>query len=74
MILIRNITTGESLGIFDNANEIKEEYPLNPGDYKRLRELSSHNRPYIIKRFDNDLLIALYISEAQALDKKLIIC
>ena len=74
MILIRNITTGESLGIFDNANEIKEEDPLNPGEYKRLRELSSHNRPYIIKRFDNDLSMALYIPEAQALDKKLIMC
>ena len=74
MILIRNITTGESFGIFDNANEIKEEYPLNPGEYKRLRDLSSHNRPYIIKRFENDLLIALYIPEAMALDKKLIMC
>lgn len=74
MILIRNITTGESFGIFDNANEIKEEYPLNPGEYKRLRELSSHNRPYIIKRFDNDLLMALYIPEALALEKNLIIC
>ena len=74
MILIRNATTGESLGIFDNANEIKEEYPLNPGEYKRLRELCSHNRPYIIKRFDNELLIAVYIPEAQALEKKLIIC
>ena len=72
MILIRNITTGESLGIFDNANEIRGEYPLNPGEYKRLRELSSHNRPYIIKRFDNDLLIAVYIPEAQALEKNLI--
>ena len=74
MILIRNITTGESLGIFDNSNEIKEEYPLSPGEYKRLRELSSHNRPYIIKRFDNDLLIALYIPEAVALEKNLIMC
>ena len=74
MVLIRNITTGESLGIFDNANEIKEEYPLNPGEYKRLRELSSHNRPYIIKRIDDELLIALYIPEAVALDKNLIIC
>ena len=74
MILIRNVTTGESLGIFDNAAEIKEEYILTHGEYKRLRELSSHNRPYIIKRFDNDLLIALYIPEGQALDKKLIMC
>ena len=74
MILIRNATTGESLGIFDNANEIKEEYPLNPGEYKRLRELSSHNRPYIIKRINEELLIALYIPEALALDKNLIIC
>ena len=74
MILIRNATTGESLGIFDNANEIKEEYPLSPGEYKRLRELSSHNRPYIIKRINDDLLIALYIPEALALEKKLIIC
>ena len=74
MILIRNATTGESLGIFDNANEIKEEYPLSPGEYKRLRELSSHNRPYIIKRFDNELLMALYSPEALALDKKLIMC
>ena len=74
MILIRNVTTGESLGIFDNANEIKEEYPLSPGEYKRLRELSSHNRPYIMKRFDNDLIIALYIPEAMALDKNLIMC
>ena len=74
MVLIRNITTGESLGIFDNANEIKEEYPLTHGEYKRLRELSSHNRRYIMKRFDNDLLIALYIPEAQALEKNLIIC
>lgn len=74
MILIRNITTGESFGIFDNANEIKEEYPLNPGEYKRLRKLSSHNRSYIIKRFDNDLLIAVYIPEAHALEKKIIIC
>lgn len=73
MVLIRNVTTGESLGIFDNANEIKEEYPLNPGEYKRLRDLSSHNRPYIMKRFDNDLLIALYIPEGQALEKNLII-
>ena len=74
MILIRNATTGESLGIFDNANEIKEEYPLNPGEYKRLRDLSSHNRPYIIKWINTDLLIALYIPEAQALEKNLIIC
>lgn len=74
MILIRNITTGESLGIFDNAVEIKEEYPLTHGEYKRLRELSSHNRPYIIKRFENDLLMALYIPEAQALEKNLIMC
>ena len=74
MVLIRNVTTGESLGIFDNASEIKEEYPLSPGEYKRLRELSSHNRPYIIKRVDNDLLMALYIPEAMALDKKLILC
>ena len=73
MILIRNATTGESLGIFDNANEIKEEYPLNPGEYKRLRELTSHNRPYIIKRFDNELLIALYIPEAKKKKKNLII-
>lgn len=73
MVLIRNATTGESLGIFDNANEIKEEYPLNPGEYKRLRDLSSHNRSYIIKRFDNELLIALYIPEAQALEKNLIL-
>lgn len=74
MILIRNATTGKSLGIFDNANEIKEEYPLNPGEYKRLRELSSHNRPYIIKRINDELLIAVYIPEAQALEKNLIIC
>ena len=74
MILIRNVTTGESFGIFDNACEIKEEYPLSHGEYKRLRELASHNRPYIMKRFDNDLLIALYIPEAVALDKKLIMC
>ena len=74
MVLIRNATTGESYGIFDNANEIKEEYPLNSSDYKRLRDLSSHNRHYIIKRFDNDLIIALYIPEGQALDKNLIIC
>lgn len=73
MIIIRNVTTGKSFGIFDNANEIKEEYPLNPGEYKRLRELSSHNRPYIIKRFDKELLIAIYIPEAQALEKNLII-
>ena len=52
MILIRNVTTGESFGIFDNASEIKEEYPMSHGEYKRLRELSSHNRPYIIKRID----------------------
>lgn len=74
MIIIRNATTGESLGIFDNANEIKEEYPLNPGEYKRLRELSSHNRPHIIKRINDELLIALYIPEAVALEKNLIIC
>ena len=74
MILIRNVTTGESFGIFDNAGEIKEEYILTHGEYKRLRELSSHNRPYIIKRIDNELLIALYIPEAQALEKNLIIC
>ena len=74
MILIRNITTGESLGIFDNASEIKEEYPMSHGEYKRLRELSSHNRPYIMKRFDNDLLMALYIPEPVALEKNLIMC
>ena len=74
MILIRNATTGESFGIFDNASEIKEEYPLNPGEYKRLRDLSSHNRPYIIKRINNELLIAVYIPEAVALEKNLIIC
>ena len=74
MILIRNATTGESLGIFDNASEIKEEYLITHGEYKRLRELSSHNRPYIIKRFDNELIIALYIPEAMAIEKKLIIC
>ena len=74
MILIRNATTGESFGIFDNASEIKEEYPLNPGEYKRLRDLSSHNRPYIIKRINNELLIAVYITEAVALEKNLIIC
>ena len=74
MVLIRNATTGESFGIFDNASEIKEEYPLNPGEYKRLRDLSSHNRPYIIKRINNELLIAVYITEAVALEKKLIIC
>ena len=74
MVLIRNITTGESFGIFDNANEIKEEYPLSPGEYKRLRELSSHNRPYIIKRINDELLIALYIPEAMALEKNLIMC
>ena len=74
MILIRNATTGESLGIFDNANEIKEEYLISHGEYKRLRDLASHNRSYIIKRFDDDLIIALYIPEAQALEKNLIIC
>ena len=74
MILIRNVTTGESFGIFDNASEIKEEYPLSHGEYKKLRDLQAHNRPYIIKWIDTDLLIALYIPEAQALEKNLIIC
>ena len=74
MILIRNVTTGESFGIFDNASEIKEEYPMSHGEYKRLRELSSHKRAYIIKRLDNELLIAFYIPEAQAFEKNLIIC
>ena len=74
MILIRNVTTGESLGIFDNACEIKEEYPLSHGEYKRMRELSSHNRPYIIKRINEELIMALYIPEAVALDKNLIMC
>lgn len=77
MILLREIKTGASLGIFENEREIEEEYHFEDKNYNlrsRLRKVSRGVRDYAIFKVGDFLMIALYISEEQALEKNLILC
>lgn len=77
MILLREIKTGASLGIFENERELEEEYHFEDKNYNlhaRLKKVSRGVQEYAIFKVNDFLMIALYLTEQQAIDNKLLIC
>lgn len=76
MILLREIKTGANLGIFESEREIVEEYHFDDKNYNlrsRLKKVSRGVQDYAIFKVNDFLMIALYISEQEAIDKKLLL-
>lgn len=76
MILLREIKTGANLGIFDNERELEEEYHFEDKNYNlhaRLKKVSRGVQEYAIFKVEDFLMIALYITEQEAIDKKLLL-
>lgn len=76
MILLREIKTGASLGIFENEREIEEEYHFENKKcylHTRLKKVSRGVQDYTIFKIGDFLMIALYITEQDAIDKKLLL-
>ena len=77
MILLREIKTGISLGIFDSEKELEEEYHFEDKNYnlhQRLKKVSRGIQDYAIFKVADFLMIALYMSEQEAIDYKLLMC
>lgn len=76
MILLREIKTGANLGIFDNERELEEEYHFEVKNYHlhaRLKKVSRGVQDYAIFKVGDFLMIALYMTEQEAIDKKLLL-
>lgn len=76
MILLREIKTGASLGIFENEREIEEEYHFEDKNYNlrsRLKKVSRGLQDYAIFKVGDFLMIALYLTEQDAIDNKLLL-
>lgn len=77
MILLREIKMGANLGIFENEHELEEEYRFEDKNYNihaRLKKVSQGVQKYTIFKVDDFLMIALYMTEQDAIDNKLLIC
>lgn len=76
MILLREIKTGANLGIFENERELEEEYHFEDKNYnlhQRLKKVSRGMQEHAIFKIGDFLMIALYMTEEEAIDKKLLL-